>query len=193
MSVLIHFLKWRLGLAPPEVWTTPLERDCLVRHVKGRRRVAEIGVWHGGTARSLRAAMDAEGVFFAIDPYEPGRLGVSFPRLVGVGELESVANGRLVWVREAGVAAASSAAIREAAPLDFVFVDAAQTYDTLRAQWEAWSPLIAPGGVIALHDTRPMLNEPEQTSVRYAREVVARDSRFETIDGVDSLTVLRRR
>jgi hypothetical protein len=192
VSVLVHLIKWRLGLARPEVWTSPAERDCLARHAAGKRRLAEIGVWHAGTACRLRAAMAPDAVFLAIDPYVPGRLGFSIPRIVGTRELERVANGRVVWVRQTGRAAAASAQVRAFAPLDFVFIDDAQTYEMLREEWEAWTPLLGAGGLIAVHDSRPLPGEAEQTSVGYARDVIANDSRFATIDAVDSVTVLRR-
>jgi predicted O-methyltransferase YrrM len=193
MSVLLHLLKWQLGLAAPEVWTTAAERDCLARHAAGKRRLAEVGVWHAGTTKGLRAAMATNGTLFAIDPYERGRLGFSAPRIVARRELAGVRNGCVVWVRKTGADAARSAEILEAVPLDFVFIDNAQTYDTLKVEWEAWTPHVAPGGVIALHDTQRTPGEAgEQTSVSYAREVVARDPRFEVVDTADSLTVLRR-
>jgi predicted O-methyltransferase YrrM len=194
VSVLAHLFQWAVGLAPPEVWTTPAERDCLARHASGRRRLAEIGVWHAGTSVRLRAAMAADGTLYAIDPYEKGRLGFSIPRVVGRRELARVQNGRVVWVRKPGAEAARSAELRAGGPLDFVFVDDAQTYEMLRAEWEAWAPLVAPGGVIALHDSRPMPGDgpEEQTSVRYTQEVVLKDPRFRVLEVVDSVTVLER-
>lgn len=195
MSVFIHFLKWRLGLTGPEVWTTETERACLARYAAGKRRLVEIGVWHGGTSKILRTAMARDGVFYAVDPYEPGRLGFSFPRLVGHGEVERVQNGRVVWVRDMGAAAAASDDMHGAAPFDFVFIDAAQTYDALDAEWRVWAPLIAPDGIIALHDSLQMAGEtgPEQTSVAFVREVVMADPRFMLREAVDTLSVLQRR
>ena len=192
MSVLLHLIKWQFGLAPPEVWTTAAERECLARHAAGKRRLAEVGVWHGGTSRSLRAAMAPDGTLYAIDPYEKGHFGFSIPRIVGMRELGRIRNGRVVWVRLTGSEAAGSREIREVAPFDFVFVDDAQTYETLRAEWEAWAPLIGPDGIIALHDSQTADGEAaEQSSVRYAREVVSKDPRFDLVETADSLTVLR--
>ena len=195
MSVILHLLKWRLGLAPAEVWTTEAERACLARHAAGKHRLAEIGVWHGGTTRVLRAAMAPDAVLYAIDPYEKGRLGFSAPRIIGRAEVGRVRGGRVVWIRATGHDAAGSAEIRAVAPFDFVFIDAAQTEELLHAEWTAWAPLIAPGGLMALHDSRfvPEHGIGEQTSVRYTREHILPDPAFEVVDAVESLTVLRRR
>jgi hypothetical protein len=51
---------------------------------------------------------------------------------------------------------------------------------------------VASGGAVALHDSRSVAGRPDLDSVRYTREVIARDPRFEVVDEVDSLTVLRR-
>lgn len=193
MSVLLHLIKWQLGLAEAEIWTTDAERACLARHASGKRRLVEVGVWHGGTTRGLRAAMSPDATLFAVDPFAKGRLGFSIPRFVARREVARVRNGRVSWVRLTGEEAARSDIMRRQGPIDFVFIDNAQTYDTLRAEWEAWAPVVGTGGVIALHDSRP---DPagglEQTSVAYARDVVRRDARYSVVDEVDSLTVLRR-
>jgi predicted O-methyltransferase YrrM len=65
----------------------------------------------------------------------------------------------------------------------------------LREDWEAWSPLVAPGGIIAIHDSRatPEGHSEAVGSVRFTNDVILRDSRFEVAEAVDSLTVLRRR
>ena len=194
MSVLLHWITWQLGLAAAEVWTTEAERACLARHAAGKRRLVEVGVWHGGTTTHLRRAMSAQATLFAVDPFPRGRLGISLPRVVARREVARVPNGRVIWLRMSGEAAAKLEMMREQPPPDFVFVDNAQTFETLRIEWEAWAPLVAPGGVICLHDTRPW---PEgstvQTSVEYAQAVVLQDSRFTTDEEVDSLIVLRRR
>ena len=195
MSVLLHLVRWAVGLADAEVWTTEAERECLARHAAGKRKLVEVGVWHGGTSKALRAAMAPDGVLYAVDPYEPGRLGFSIPRVVGRTELDRVRNGRVVWIRATGAEAAQSDEIKGSAPFDFVFIDAAQTYETIRTEWEAWSPLVDEGGILALHDSLRKAGDTsaEQTSVRYAREVVTQDPRFALVDAVDTLSVLKRR
>ena len=61
--------------------------------------------------------------------------------------------------------------------------------------WEAWSGLIPPGGVVALHDSCASAARPieEAGSVRYTRDVILHDPRFERVEVVDTLTVLTRK
>lgn len=38
-------------------------------------------------------------------------------------------------------------------PLDFAFIDGDHSYDGVRSDFELWSPLVRPGGLVAFHDT----------------------------------------
>jgi predicted O-methyltransferase YrrM len=194
MSVLTHYLLWSAGLAGPTTQTTADERNCLARHATGRTRVAEIGVWHGVTTCVLRRAMDATGLLYAIDPYHVGRLGVSFQRLIARREVGRVPGGRVEWLRMTGADAARYLAANDPAPVDFVFIDGDHSFEGLQADWEGWSPLVAVGGLVALHDSRssPSRNIDDAGSVRYTSTIIRHDTRFEMVEEVDSLTVLAR-
>jgi predicted O-methyltransferase YrrM len=194
VSVLVHFVKWSVGLAPAETQTTDAERAALGRHAAGRRAVVEIGVWHGVTTCVLKRAMDPAGTLYAIDPYAPGRLGFSMQRVIAHREVGRVKGADVVWLETTGAAAARTTEVRTAAP-DFVFIDGDHSFDGLRADWEGWTPLLATGGIVALHDSRPTPTRPihDAGSVRYTSQHVLSDPRFESVETVDSLTVLRRR
>lgn len=194
MSVLAHFLKWNLSLAEGETQTTPAERDCLAKHAAGRECLAEIGVWHGVTTVRLRAAMSPSAVLYAIDPFPPGRLGFSMQRRIARGEVRSIRNGRIEWLRTTGFEAARTLAPLVGGKLEFLFIDGDHSYDGLKGDWEGWSGLIAPRGVVALHDSRPTPTRPIDSagSARYTAEVVLADHRFRVVDTVDSLTVVER-
>lgn len=179
----------RLGLKEPSTQTTPAERVCLARHAAGRRQIVEIGVMHGVTTAVLRQVMSPDGTITGIDPHEPGRLGVSFERWIAERQIAGVPRGRARLVR-----ARSADAAREwRDAVDFLFIDGDHSWDGIHADWRAWSGHVAPGGAVALHDSRSMPGRSDLDSVRYTREVIARDPRFEVVDAVDSLTVLRRR
>lgn len=194
MRVLTHLLLWRAGLARAETQTTEAERACLARHAEGRRRLVEIGIWHGVTTTRLRDAMAPDGVLFAVDPYPVGRLGFSAQRYIAQREVAAVANGTVRWLRSTGAEAGRAFATAGEEPVDFVFIDGDHSYEALEGDWTAWSPLVAPGGLMALHDSRSTPERPieDAGSVRYTTQVILRDPHFAVIDTVESLTVLRR-
>jgi predicted O-methyltransferase YrrM len=190
VRVLSHYVAWKVGLTSATTQTTAAERDCLARHARGRRRLVEIGVWHGVTTKRLRSAMDPQGVLSAVDPFPVGRLGFSVQQHIAHHEVESIANGHINWVRTTGAAAA-----RDHQPVDFVFIDGDHSELGLLADWRAWSPLVETGGIVALHDSRSTPERPidDAGSVKVTNEVILHDARFDVVDTVDSLTVLRRR
>jgi hypothetical protein len=138
--------------------------------------------------------MSPDGVLYAVDPYPAGRLGVSFPSRIAHTEVARVKNGAVRWVRQTGEAAAKRLGAELAERVEFVFIDGDHSFEAVREDWEGWSPLVALGGVVALHDSRSTPERPidDAGSVRYTAAVIRREPRFAVIDEVDSLTVLRR-
>jgi predicted O-methyltransferase YrrM len=195
MPVFAHFLKWGLGLARAEAVTSVAEAECLARHARGKKRLAEVGVWEGGTTKRLRAAMASDATLFAVDPFPRGRLGFSTHRAIAAREVSQLTNGTVVWIRKTAAEAARDPRVLDAGAFDFVFLDALHTYDGLREDWTAWSPLVGTGGVIAIHDSRatPGGHSDEVGGVRFTNDVILNDPRFEVAEAVDSLTVLLRK
>jgi predicted O-methyltransferase YrrM len=138
--------------------------------------------------------MHPDGELWAIDPYVKGRLGVSFPELIAHREVDLVENGRVRWVKATAVDAAEQWKRERREPTDFVFVDGDHSWDGISTDWNAWSGLVAPGGVVGLHDSRSTPERPieEAGSVRFTREFIRKDERFRVVDEVDSLTVVER-
>ena len=187
MNALARLVLWKLGLAPVAPWAAAGETEAIGRHAAGKRRLAEIGVWEGGTTRVLRQVMSPDGVLYAIDPFPAGRLGLSYQLPIAHGEVNRVRNGRVVWIRQVGEAAARDPRVT-AAPFDFVFIDSDHTFEGLRTDWGAWAPLAA--DIVALHD---VIGSDAQGSVRFAREHIFPDARFRLIEEVGCLAVLQRR
>ena len=140
VKVLSHYIAWTMGLAPATTQTTTAERDCLARYATGRRCLVEIGVWHGVTTRRLRAAMHAQGVLSAVDPFPVGRLGFSVQQHIAHREVDSIANGRVDLAADDWCE--RPRAITQ--PVDFVFIDGDHSEHGLLADWRAWSPLVEP-------------------------------------------------
>lgn len=193
MRPVLHFALYSLGLAAPETQTTVAERDCLARHAAGKKRAAEIGVWHGVTTCRIAQAVARDGVVYAVDNYIPGRLGFSFQYRVAKRNTRAFRN-RVRFVLTTGKDAAAQFIGEHIEDFEFLFIDGDHSYEGIRTDWEAWSPLIAKGGVVALHDSRScdLRRLDEAGSCIYTREVILKDERFKLIDEVDSVSVLQR-
>ena len=195
MRPLPHLLLWALGLRAAESQTTPEERAALARYAHGRTPIVEIGVWHGVTTAALRRAMRDGGVLWAVDPFPAGRLGFSLQKPIAEAEVGRVRNGTVRWLRTTGQAAASEFEREQREPVALIFIDGDHSYEGLSADWFAWKPLVAPGGLVCLHDSRstPARDIGTAGSVRATNEIVLQDPDFELLEQIDSLTVVRRR
>jgi len=195
MSVMTHFLLWRLHLARASTMYTAAECTSLERHGARRTRLAEIGCWHGVNTRRLRRVMARDGVLFAVDPYAPGSLGFSAPQIIAHREVAKETNGAVRWIRLRDLDAARWFVAAREAPLDFVFSDSLNSFEGFRATWEAWSPLMTPGGRYVLANSRSSATKrlDEVGSVVCTREVIMRDPRFRLVETVDTFTILERR
>jgi len=189
----LHWLKYNLGIDTPHSQTTEAERTALARHAAGRKRLAEIGVYEGLTTAVLARVMAVDGVVYAIDPFFAGRLGICWSKWIARREVRKAGAARkVVFIEKLSFDAATLVE----APLDFVFVDGDHSLDGIRRDWADWSGKVTPGGLIALHDTRAPAHNPrvaELGSCRYFNEHIQHDERFETVEQVDSLSVLRRK
>jgi predicted O-methyltransferase YrrM len=194
MRVTTHFVFWLIGFAQAETQTSEAERSCLARFAQSRKRLVEIGSWHGVSSSCLRRAMAPDGVLICIDPYPVGRFGFSAQRLIALREVSRVRNGRIRWVRKTGADAGHQFAASGEPAVDFVFIDGDHSYDGLREDWEAWSGLVGAGGFIALHDSCSSAARKidEAGSVIYTRDAIMRDNRFRLVERVDTLSMLER-
>jgi hypothetical protein len=84
--------------------------------------------------------------------------------------------------------------VREGRPApELVFIDGDHSWQGIASDWAGWSPLIASGGHIALHDSRSVPKFPvDADSVRFTQTVVLQDPRFRVVEEIESLTVVER-
>jgi predicted O-methyltransferase YrrM len=191
---LFHFGLWCFGLARAETQTTAAERTCLARHAAGKKRLVEIGVWHGVTTRVLQSTMAQHGVLYAVDPFPVGRLRFSTQAVIARREVSKAQERPVVWMRTKSVEAARAYAASGRPLVDFIFIDGDHSYEGLRDDWENWRPLVAPDGIIALHDSRSSTERciGAAGSVGFTSDVIVKDPGFDVVEVVDTLTVLRR-
>jgi len=194
MQAITHFILWRLGIHQAKSSITPLERKCLLSHAAGKRSLVEVGVFEGVTTSYLRRAMAADGELTAVDPHQRGRLGFSTHNVIAHAEVDRVSNGSVRWIRSFGVDAAREYKGSRSTAVDFIFFDGDNSYNGLSALWDAWSPLVATGGLVALNDSRSSdaRSIDDAGSAVFTRDVILKDSRFKVVEFVETITVLKR-
>lgn len=189
-----HTVRHALGVEDAQTQTSRAEREHLARHAAGRKRAVEIGVFEGATTAILaRAIQPGGGRLYAVDPFFRGRSGICWSELIARTEVRRSGAGDVVeFVRTLSTDACRNLP----GEFDFVFIDGDHSLEGIRRDWSDWSDRIAAGGIMALHDTRvPEYNPSVQQlgSYRYFESDIRFDPRFELVEQVDSLSVLRRR
>jgi predicted O-methyltransferase YrrM len=120
------------------------------------RRVCEIGAARAGTLFLLTRVAADDAVIVSIDLDLPlhlrrarARLGRATQRVVA---LEGDSHDSQVQTRAVDALGGE--------PLDVLLIDGDHSYDGVRADFELYSPLVRPGGLIAFHDVNPDRDEP---------------------------------
>ena len=149
-----HLLLWAIGLRAAETQTTPAERAALARYAQGRSPIVEIGVWHGVTTaccakRCAAAACSGRSIRF-----RPASWDSACRSRSRTPKANRVRNGTIRWVRTTGQAAAAQYEREQSEQVALIFIDGDHSYEGLTGDWFAWKPLIAPGGLVCLHDSR---------------------------------------
>jgi hypothetical protein len=149
-----------LGLIPPRTMHSEEDARVLLDAARGARRAVEIGVYEGASALALLAALGPAAELHLIDPF--GRRPDALPSGWGatgwatrrlVGRRAARLGGKaptVIWHRalSAQVAAAWSGAV------DLVFIDGDHSEAGCELDWRCWSPFVAPGGHVVIHDAR---------------------------------------
>jgi predicted O-methyltransferase YrrM len=78
------------------------------------------------------------------------------------------------------------------APLGMVFIDGGHSHAAAHADYEAWSPKVASGGILAIHDLFPDPNEGGQAPIEIYRRAMASGD-FDELPTTRTLGVLRRK
>ncbi len=136
----------------------------------GRGLMLEVGTYCGKSALYLGFAARAGGsVLFSVDHHrgsEENQAGWEHhdARLVDAesGRMDTLPLARRA-VEGAGledhvvlvVGASSTVAAAWAAPLSLLFIDGGHGEDVAWADYRAWTPKVAPGGLLAIHDVFP--------------------------------------
>ena len=129
-----------------ETFQNEWELEELVRifDYHGPARVLEVGCWDGGTLWHWLHNSDT---------------------VVAVDDGMNRAEHWIKWSNDLGTALhliqgkSQDPKVVDAAfeygPYDFLFIDGDHTYDSVRQDWDNYSPMVRGGGIIALHDILP--------------------------------------
>jgi|SRR5579862_1190851 len=129
----------------------------LLGHIRREapRTIVEIGTDEGGTLFLWSRAAPSDAVLVAVDTRPLGPLGrLSRYALVRRAFARNGQRIEFLLPRDSHDPATVEElrAILSGVPIDFLFIDGDHTYDGVRCDFELYSPLVRPGGIIALHD-----------------------------------------
>jgi predicted O-methyltransferase YrrM len=182
----LHYAKYRLGIDAARSQTTEAERASLARYAAGRSRAVEIGVFEGVSARVICNNLKPGGILYAIDPFPPGSIGVSWSLLIARNQIPSPPGILIRLTSQDAVAQIKG-------PLDFIFFDGDHSYEGISRDWRDWSDRVVSGGIVCLHDTLIAPNSPSRLgSHEFFDTVILDDRRFRLENQEGALSVLRR-
>lgn len=130
------------------------DRAALAELAQGKKLVIDVGTFLGGSAEALLSGMPEDGRLITVDNYRgvDGSITIQVPRDLMVRyvleRLEPFANQLTVMVGDSRQCA-------KALPphsADLVFLDAAHDYENVKADIDAWLPVLKPDGLMTGHD-----------------------------------------
>jgi len=181
-----------LGLQRPRTETTHAEQKCLLKYVKNKKRIVEIGVFHGVNTKTFRQEMADDGIILAVDPFGRSLFGIrgyGWARMIAHREISKMRNGKVIWVEETGEDAVKLNIVKGLLPVDFIFIDGDHSWDGIKGDWESWHPEVELNGIVALHDSK---NTDGSDSEKYTNQIILKNYNFKEIDRVDRLTILKK-
>lgn len=143
-----------------EGWMGRGPRKWLKRQARTHSRIIEVGVWKGKSTRIL--AKHSKGTVWAVDHWQgtphDAEQHALYPDAESAYEefrdnlAAYIDAGRVIPVRLPSVDAAELLLDTEGRTFDMVFIDADHSYEGCAADIAAFTPLVAPGGLLCGHD-----------------------------------------
>ena len=195
MKPTVRLLQGLLGFRKPRTSVTSGELALLTAAVRSARLAVEVGVSEGATSAALLAAMPSEGELYLVDPYSAK---VRLESWLGFSGTEWIARravrrfgARAKFIQATSLEAA--AAWPKDKRADLIFLDARHDYISVAEDLAAWPRHLAPGGIIAVHDSVPCASRPElhieAGGCRAVREAL--QSGWASVGTVESLALIR--
>lgn len=134
----------------------------LFRVLDGRKidTVIEIGTWRGYSAELWHKAFEPS-ILITMDHGNPNSFG---------GPVVEVPGATYIWNIESGsaeaVASVKNLLAQKSRMIDFLFIDGGHELPTVIKDWQLYSPLVAPGGVVVFHDVSLLPGQNETVMVK---------------------------
>jgi len=153
--------------------------------------IVEIGSFHGRSTIAMAIGSQAgnKAAVYAVDPYLQfvGPLGGTFGPQDKAGLLKNLiltGTAAAVWLLQLpSIQAASS----WQEPIALLWIDGDHNYEGVKADFEAWTPWVIPGGVIAFHDSL----DPHLGPHKFIKEIITTGT-FEQIVVVGKITLIKK-
>lgn len=127
-------------------------------------RLMEIGTANGGTLFLLAKAAAPNAHIISVD-MPGGWFGGGYPRFKArLFKAFTHASQRLDLIRADSHVSSTVDSVRQllsGQPLDFLLIDGDHTYEGVKQDFETYSPLVRPGGLVAFHD---IMSNPFESS-----------------------------
>ncbi|QZH76407.1 MAG: class I SAM-dependent methyltransferase [Erythrobacter sp.] len=149
------------------------------------RRILEIGTARGGTLFLFcrNAAPDATIVSLDL-PYAINGGGYPEWKAPIYRSFAQSEQQLILLRRDSHLAASRDEVLRQAGsePFDLIMIDADHRYEGVKRDFELYAPLVAPGGIIVMHDVLPNRYDAEIQVDRFWEEVKARYATEEIVE-----------
>ena len=139
--------------------------------------VLEVGTFRGGTLALWCRLADVSATICSVD-LRGGQYGAGYPWWRGLAYKRNLPRGnqRLHLIRGDSKTAPIVNQVKGLFPrgIEFIFLDGDHTYEGARADFEIYFPMLAKGGVLAMHDIASHPSMPSVQVERLWREIKLR-------------------
>ena len=138
-------------------WMAPAELEYLASLAQKSQCILEVGSWKGRSTSALAANTLGLGLVVAVDTWRGSvehQAELKGKPVSGVWNefMTNTAQYDNIWPVPMNSLAASQVISMSPMRFDMIFIDASHDYESVKADIEAWLPLLAPGGILCGHD-----------------------------------------
>lgn len=175
-------------------WLRGDEGACLYEFAsqcKGLGAIVEIGSWKGRSTIWLgRGSISAKKTkVYAVDPHTGSTEHREFYGKVSTYDefMKNIDEAGLSSLVIPLVMSSKEAASRFTGPVEFIFIDGEHNYESVKSDFEEWSPKVIDGGYILFHDSAAWSGV-----LKAVRELVYSSRKFKVIKIVFTITVAQK-